>query len=286
MTAEAGHRAVAPLFDTAVTTGIDSDNPAGGAHRLARPTVGGQWTALTGRTLRILARYGELVLAVIVPIVFGLSFYLPLKFVMQLGGLDYAQYLMPIIVLQSMAFAAISAAQSAAQESASGLTQRMQTMPVAAGVPLLARMTACSVRSVISVVASIVFGYAIGFRFSAGVAQALLFCAMALVISAVLCFGADAIGSLSKSPEATAQALTLPQLVLGMLSTGFVPEEDFPDWIQPFVRNQPISQFSQAMRAMTEDGVTWPVLMPSVLWLVGLGAVCIPAAVWANTRRG
>lgn len=257
-----------------------------GAHRSAEPKSVSQWAALTGRALRILARYGELVLAVLVPVVFGLSFYLPLKFVMQLGGLDYAQYLMPIIVLQSMAFAAISAAQTAAQESTSGLAQRLQTMPVGTGVPLLARMTACSVRSAISVLASIGFGYAIGFRFSAGFGQAALFCVSALLISAVLCFGADAIGCLSKSPEATAQALTLPQLVLGMLSTGFVPETDFPEWIRPFVRNQPISQFSEAMRAMTDTGVTWQILMPSVLWLAGLAVVCIPMAVWASTRRG
>lgn len=257
-----------------------------GAHRSVEPTAGAQWSTLTGRALRILARYGELVLAVIVPVVFGLSFYLPLEFVMQLGGLDYAQYLMPIIVLQSMAFAAISAAQTSAHESTTGLTQRMQTMPVAVGVPLLARMTACSVRSVISVLASIGFGYVIGFRFSAGIGQALLFCVSALLISAVLCFGADAIGSLSKSPEATAQALTLPQLILGMLSTGFVPEKDFPEWIRPFVRNQPISQFSDAMRAMTDTGATWQALVPSLLWLAGLAVVCIPMAVWASTRRG
>ena len=72
------------------------------------------------------------VVAVIAPFVFGLGFYLPLKFVMQLQGIDYAQFLMPIIVLQSMAFTAISAAQLAASEASTGLMARMQTMPVVA----------------------------------------------------------------------------------------------------------------------------------------------------------
>jgi len=233
-----------------------------------------------------MARYGELVIAVIAPFIFGLSFYLPLKFVMQVQGIDYAQFLMPIIVLQSMAFTAISAAQIAAQESTAGLTARLQTMPVAAAVPLLSRMTASMARSTISVAAAIGFGYLIGFRFSAGFGQAVLFCATALVVSLVLCLGADAIGSLSSSPEATSQALTLPQLILGMLSCGFVPEEGFPEWIRPFVRNQPISQFSFAMRDMAQDGVTWEVFRPSLFWIVGLLAICLPAAVWASTRRG
>lgn len=232
-----------------------------------------------------MGRYGELALAILAPVVFGLSFYLPLKFVMQVRGIDYAQFLMPIIVLQSMAFAAITAAQIAAQESATGLTARLQTMPVASAVPLAARMSGRLVRSIVSLVAAVGFGYAIGFRFSAGLGQALLFCTTAIAVALVLCLGADAIGSLSKSPEATAQVLTLPQLILGMLSCGFVPVEGFPEWIRPFVRNQPISQFSIAMRDMAEGGVTWEVLMPSVLWITGLGVGCAALAVWANTRR-
>ncbi|MEE2032185.1 ABC transporter permease [Rhodococcus chondri] len=257
-----------------------------GTHRRAEPSAVNQWSALTSRTLRTMARSGEFVLAVLAPFVFGLGFYLPLKFVMQLQGIDYAQFLMPIIVLQSMAFTAISAAQLAAQEAATGLTTRLQTMPVFAVVPMMSRMASSLVRSVLSLIAAIGFGYLIGFRFSAGLGQAALFGATALVVSLVLCLGADAIGSLSKSPEATSQALTLPQLILGMLSCGFVPEEGFPEWIRPFVRNQPISQFSFAMRDMAQDGVTWEVFFPTLLWLIGLSLVCVPLAVWANTRRG
>jgi len=256
-----------------------------GAHRRITPSSVDQWWVLTTRSLRTMARYGELFLAVLAPFVFGLGFYLPLEFVMQLQGIDYAQFLMPIIVLQSMAFTAISAAQLASQEATTGLTSRLQTMPVASAAPLASRMTASMLRSVISLVAAIGFGYLIGFRFSAGFEQAMLFCATALVISLLLCLGADAIGSLSRSPEATAQALTLPQLILGMLSCGFVPEEGFPEWIRPFVRNQPISQFSFAMRDMAQDGVTWEVFRPSLFWMIGLAVICIPGAVWAATRR-
>lgn len=275
--------------DPAVPDG--SPRPAqGGApgaeHRRVVPAAPTQWWVLTTRSLHAMARTGELVVAVIAPVVFGLGFYLPLKFVMQLQGIDYAQFLMPIIVLQSMAFTAISAAQLAASEASTGLMARMQTMPVVAGMPLLARLAAGTVRSVISLIAAIGFGYAIGFRFSAGIGQAALFCATALAISVVLCLGADAIGSLSKSPEATSQALTLPQLILGMLSCGFVPESGFPEWIRPFVRNQPISQFSFAMRDMAQDGVTWEVFRPSLFWMLGLAVVCVPAALWATTRRG
>ncbi|UDF23013.1 ABC transporter permease [Rhodococcus qingshengii] len=256
-----------------------------GRHRRPNPSAIMQWWVLTGRTLRAMIRRYELVIAVIAPLIFTVGFYLPLKFVMQLQGIDYAQFLMPIIVLQAMAFTSISAAQMSAREKITGFSSRMQTMPVYGPVPLLSRMSSGFVRSVVSLTAALVYGHAIGFRFTEGVGQAALFCGLALVFSTCLSLGADAIGSLSKSPQATSQALTLPQLILGMLSCGFVPETGFPEWIRPFVRNQPVSQFSFAMRDLAHGGVTSHTMFPVVMWSLGLLVVCAPLAYWASTRR-
>lgn len=149
----------------------------------------------------------------------------------------------------------------------------------------MSRQSSGFVRSTVSLAAALTFGHLIGFRFSAGVGQAALFCAIALAFSTCLSFAGDAIGSLSKSPQATSQALTLPQLILGMLSCGFAPETGFPEWIRPFVRNQPVSQFSFAMRDLAQGGVTWNVLFPVVAWTVGLIVFFAPLAFWASMRR-
>ncbi|QIS07179.1 antibiotic transporter [Nocardia brasiliensis] len=244
-----------------------------------------QWRALTGRIVRTMATKGELVVAVITPLVFTLGFYLPLRLVMRYQGIDYAQYVMPIIVLQTMAFTMMSNAQLSAFEALTGLTTRMQTMPIGMLVPLSARIAAGLVRSVTSLVAALLFGYLIGFRFVAGFGQAALFCAFSLAIGTTLALGADALGSLTKSPESLSQALTLPTLIFGMLSCGFVPEDKFPEWIRGFVRNQPISQFSFALRDMAADGVTWQVLWVPLVWVSGLALVFIPLAIWASVRR-
>lgn len=125
-----------------------------GSHRRPDPNGFQQWLALTGRSLKTMVKTGELAVAVIAPLIFTVGFYLPLRFVMKLQGVDYAQFLMPIIVLQAMAFTAISASQVASVESLLGLTTRLKTMPVAGPVPLLSRMTRALVRSVITLVAA------------------------------------------------------------------------------------------------------------------------------------
>ncbi|AFT98788.1 antibiotic transporter [Nocardia brasiliensis] len=244
-----------------------------------------QWRALTGRIVRTMATKGELIVAVVTPLVFTLGFYLPLRFVMKFHGIDYAQYVMPIIVLQTMAFTMMSNAQLSAFEALTGLSTRMQTMPIGMLVPLSARIAAGLVRSVTSLAAAILFGYLIGFRFVAGFGQAVLFCAFSLAVGTTLALGADALGSLTKSPESLSQALTLPTLIFGMLSCGFVPEGQFPEWIRGFVRNQPVSQFSFALRDMAADGVTWQVLWVPLVWVSGLALVFTPLAIWASVRR-
>ncbi|GAB3207156.1 ABC transporter permease [Nocardia tengchongensis] len=251
----------------------------------ARPNSFAQWRALTGRVVWVMFTKGEMLIAVIVPLVFTLGFYLPLRYVMKFQGIDYAQFVMPIIVLQTMSFTMMSNAQLAAFEAMTGLNTRMQTMPIGKMVPLVSRLSAGFVRSVVSLIAALVWGHLIGFHFVAGWGQAALFCAFSLAVGTVLAIGADGLGSLTKSPESLSQALTLPTLIFGMLSCGFVPETGFPVWVRPFVRNQPISQFSFALRDMAQHGVTWNVLWVPLVWLGCMLVGFLPLAVWASVRR-
>lgn len=257
-----------------------------GKHRRPELSPVGQWLALTGRNVRGMWTTGQLFIAVLAPAIFTIGFYLPLRFVMKFQGIDYAQFVMAIIVLQAMAFTAISAAGKAALEAVNGMDARFQTMPIFSGVPLASRMSASFVHCVVSLIAALIYGHIIGFRFSGGLVNVTAFIGMSLAFAMTLSLAGDLIGTLSKSPEVTSQALTLPQLILGMFSAGFIPVEQFPEWSQAFVRNQPISQFAISMRAIADGTATLHLITPAILWSVGLFAVIAPLTVWANVRRG
>ncbi|WP_328390789.1 ABC transporter permease [Nocardia sp. NBC_00416] len=244
-----------------------------------------QWRALTGRIVWTMATKGELIAAILTPLVFTVGFYLPLRYVMQFQGIDYAQFVMPIVVLQTMAFTMMSNAQLAAFEALTGFSTRLQTMPIGLLVPLASRIAAGLVRSVVSLTAALIYGHLIGFEFTAGWGQTVGFCAFAIAVGTFLAIGADGLGSLTKSPESLSQALTLPTLIFGMMSCGFVPETGFPEWVRPFVRNQPITQWAYTLRDMAGDGVTWEVLRVGLLWLFAAAAVFTPFAIWASVRR-
>jgi ABC-2 type transport system permease protein len=253
-----------------------------------------QWWVLTVRTITPTLRNGELLTQAFASITFAVGFYLPLKDLMTpfiQGMSSYAQYLSPLIVLQAIAFAAISAAFRAATDSVRGINRRFNSMPIAPLTPLAARMSASMYRCLVALVISLICGHVIGFRFHGGLAHTVGFCVLALLIGAALSLLGDLIGAANENPEATMPIMMVPQLVFGLLSVGLQPVERFPEWIQPFVRNQPASQFVYALRALAGDStpaagpVTWSVIGPTLAWIFGLLVVLIPLHARVATRR-
>ena len=259
----------------------------------APPNALSQAWVLMRRLIAPALRNGEIWTAVASPVVFTIGFYIPLVGVMTFlgaGSSGYGQFLMPMIVLQGVAFSAIAAAFRSATDAVQGINRRFSAMPIADWVPVAARMGANLFRCTLTVISATICGHLIGFRFHLSAWHTVGFLALTMTIGFVLSLGADVIGSLTRSPEATSQALILPQMVFGMLSTGFAPSDQFPSWIAPFVRNQPVSQMTFLMRALAGDtsvgaGPTWAMAMPALLWLGAGTIVFIPLAVKLSSRR-
>jgi len=244
-----------------------------------RPTTSTvqQWWVLTVRLITPTLRNGEVLTQVAASIMFTVGFYIPLKQIMGVfaqGMSSYGQYLMPLIALQAIAFAGVSAAFRSATDSVQGINRRFKAMPIPPLTPLAARMSASIYRCCIALVASLVCGHVIGFRFYGGVAHAVGFCLVVLAIGAALSLFGDLIGAVTQNPEATTPILLIPQLILGLLSVGVQPVERFPKWIQGFVRDQPTSQDVYALRALAGDStpaagaVSWSVIGPMLLWVL------------------
>ncbi|MCM6778747.1 antibiotic transporter [Nocardia sp. CDC159] len=260
----------------------------------ATPATAQQWWVLTTRLITPSVRTGEVLASVLAPAAFTASFYIPLDRVMSFSGTgfsSYAQFMMPIVVLQAAAFTAISAAFRAATDAVSGLDRRFGAMPIAPLVPIAARMSGNVFRLLIALAAALACGHVIGFRFRLDTAHTLGFLLFALLIGIAFTLGADAIGTAARSPEAITQALVLPPLIFGMLSTGLAPASQFPHWVQPFVRNQPVSQFAIGLRALAGDTkgnageVSWALMGPPLLWLLALLGAGLFFTVRLSRRR-
>ena len=259
-----------------------------------KPSAVQQWWVLTVRVIKPTLRNGELLTQVAASAMFTVGLYIPFKHMMGVlaqGASSYAQYLMPLIALQAIAFAAVSAAFRSATDSVQGINRRFKAMPITPLIPLAGRMSASMYRCCIALVVALACGHVIGFRFYGGVSHAVGFCLLALLIGAALALLGDMTGTASENPEATMPIMILPQLIFGWLSVGIQPVERFPGWIQGFVRDQPISQFVYALRALAGDStpaagaVTWSVIGPALLWVTPYIAAAIALHAWVSMRR-
>lgn len=239
-----------------------------------------QWWVLTVRGLTKVLRNGEFVLALVSPLLLAACFYLPLRKLVADIGFDYAQFLMPIIMLQSMSFVASSAALRSAIDGQEGVHERFRVLPMPALIPLLARTATNATLLLVAVVCGLAVCWSIGWRplpveegYGAGWAGALIAVCVVALVGMLLALCADGVGLLASSPEATGQLIGFPTLILGMLSTGFIPLAAFPDWIHGFVKNQPISQIVLVMNRAQEGTLTWDAVAPTCYWCLGLAAL-------------
>lgn len=252
------------------------------------PSAIRQWWVLTARLIAPTLRNGEVAVGIAVTMAVTASLYIPLNRLMagpDLQMSSYAQFLMPLIVLQAISFASISTAFRAATDSVQGINVRFQSLPLPVLAPLAARITASVYRCALGLVVALGCGYAIGFRFYRGALYAAVFCLLALITGLALAMLGDTLGTKSRDPAATAQWLLLPQLIFGFLSIGIQPLQRFPEWIRPIVDNQPISRIVDALRVLagdsggTQTAVSWSVLGPALAWLGGIMALTIPWAI-------
>jgi ABC-2 type transport system permease protein len=225
---------------------------------------------LTERSLMSAARDGGLIMEILTPIALLAGFTAALHGLVETGGLSYAQYLLPAVVVQSVMFAALVTADRTARDHLSGLGVRLATLPIAAAVPVTARMIATLIRGALALSVAMIAGYAFGFRITGGPGYALAFVLIALLLCLGVALGADALGSSTNSYQATSQLLLVPQLLLLMLSTGIAPEQTFPGWLRPWVRDQPVSQVAETLRGLATGHVVGGNLTASMAWCVGM----------------
>lgn len=229
--------------------------------------------ALTERSLRAGARDGEMIFEIFAPIAYLGGFSVALSGLVDTGSITYSQYLVPAVVVQAMVFVGLITADRTVRDHQTRFGTQMRTLPIAAITPVTARMAATLARGTLALSVAMIAGFVFGFRMTGGLYFAIVFVLVALLLCLAVALGADALGSSMDSLQGASYVLFVPQLLLFMLSTGIAPEATFPEWLRPFVRNQPVSQVAEALRGLGSGHLVAHSLWASLAWCFGMIAV-------------
>ncbi|MBD2000320.1 ABC transporter permease [Leptolyngbya sp. FACHB-541] len=218
------------------------------------------------RNLIRLSRQPAVITGVLVfPIVFLTAFLLAFERSMSAQNIDYIQYLVPIITLQAMFFTAMNSASNLAGDIDTGMLQRCRAMPISRAAVLGGLLIAYLVRAIVTIAILLPVAYLYGFRFQAGVLSAIGYILLTLFFTTVAVTGYSLLALGLKKPDLVQSLVIVPYAPFLLLSSGFSPAENFPNWLQPFVIAQPVSHIAAALRALASGE---PLLLP-LLWSIG-----------------
>ncbi|WP_062516709.1 ABC transporter permease [Demequina gelatinilytica] len=240
---------------------------------------------LTGRSLRHIPRSPDTIITtVLMPIAFLLLFVYVLGGAIDAGAEPYATYLLPGILVITIASSVSYTAFRLFMDLQGGIFERFHSMPIARPAVLWAHVLTSLVATLVSLAVVVLAALAMGFRSSAGpvawlaVAGVLAFLTLALTWLAIL-------PGLTATSVEGASAFAYPLILLPFVSSAFVPTDTMPGPVRWFAENQPVTAVVDSVRALLAGEPVGTDLGAALAWIAGILAVAYVLAKAAYRRR-
>jgi ABC-2 type transport system permease protein len=236
---------------------------------------------LARRNLARIPRQPDLLIAyTIQPVMFVLLFVYVFGGAIQTPGFDYVDFLMPGIIVQSLAFGGFVTALGLAEDVKKGLIDRFRSLPMSRGAVLAGRTLSDIVLNCVSLIVLFAVGFLAGFNFidATGfeIVAGLFLC---LFLGYAFSWIFALIGLFSSSPE-TANAIGFTAIFpLTFASSIFVPVESMPDGLRQVAEANPFTTISDAVRSLWLGTEAHTDVWMSFVWCAALTLIFAPLAI-------
>jgi ABC-2 type transport system permease protein len=230
----------------------------------------GDAAVLTGRSLRHITRsLDTIITTTIMPIAFMLLFVYVFGGAINSGSDSYVIYLLPGILLITIATGVSYTAFRLFLDMKSGIFERFQSMPIARSTVLWAHVLTSLVANLVSIVVVVLVALLMGFRSSAGVLAWLEVAGILTLFTLALTWMAVIPGLTAKSADG-ASAFSYPLILLPFISSAFVPTTTMPGPVRAFAENQPVTSIVNAIRNLFAGQPVGSDIWIALAWCVGL----------------
>ena len=235
-----------------------------------RYAISDTWVLAKRSFLRI-PRAPDLLLSFTVqPIMFVLLFAYVFGGAIETPGYSYIDFLMPGIIVQTMAFGGFITALGLSEDLKKGLIDRFRSLPMSRAAVLAGRTLSDVVTNTLSVTVLLSTGVVAGFSFHAGVLDVLAGIGVLLLFGYAFSWVFAFIGLTSSSPEAAQSLGFIIIFPLTFVSSAFVPVESMPGALQAFAEVNPFTIVVNAMRALFLGAPAGNSIWGAVLWSIGI----------------
>jgi ABC-2 type transport system permease protein len=241
--------------------------------------------ALTGRSLRHIMRSPDTIITTtVMPIAFLLMFVYVFGGAIDTGSVPYIDYLLPGILLITIASSIAYTAFRIFMDMTSGIFERFQSMPIARSSVLWAHVLTSLVASTISVVVVVLVALIMGFRSGAGLLAWLAIAGILLVFTLALTWLAVIAGLSAKTVDG-ASAFSYPLIFLPFVSSAFVLTATMPGPVKAFAENQPVTPIVDTIRDLYSQQPVDSGIWVALAWCLGILVVAYVLAMAAYRRK-
>jgi ABC transporter DrrB family efflux protein len=245
---------------------------------------------ITRRNLVKVKRVPDLIVAAtLAPIMFVLLFRYVFGSAIPIPGIDYAEFLLPGILAQTIVFGSTITGMSIADDMQKGLIDRFRSLPMARSAVLVGRTVADLGLNTISMVVMAVTGLLVGWQVRSSLLEAIGGFALLLLFGYAMSWVMATVGLLVRTPEVVQNASFIVIFPMTFIANTFVPTNNFPPFLKTVADWNPVSSVVQASRELfgntapiLETSDAWSLQHPvlyTLLWVVGLVAVFVPLSV-------
>jgi len=235
---------------------------------------------LASRNLKRIPRQPDLLIAYTVqPVMFVLLFVFVFGGAIVTPGFDYVDFLMPGIIVQSIAFGGFVTALGLSEDVQKGLIDRFRSLPMSRSAVLAGRTFSDIPLNLLSLFVLLAVGILAGFNFDSDIAKVLLGVVLLLFFGYAFSWIFALVGLYSSSPE-TANSIGFTAIFpLTFASSAFVPVASMPDGLKQFAEVNPITTVVDAVRHLWLSTPAHSDVWMSFVWCVVLIAIFAPLAV-------
>jgi ABC-2 type transport system permease protein len=242
-------------------------------------------TALLGRSMRHITRSLDTIITVaIMPIALMLLFVYVFGGAIDTGSVDYVNYLLPGILLITIAMGISYTAFRLFTDMQSGIFERFQSMPIARSSVLWAHVLTSVVSCLISLAIVVLVALLMGFRSSAGVLAWLAVAGILVLFTSAVTWLAVIAGLSAKTVDG-AGAFAYPLIFLPFISSAFVPTDTMPGPVRAFAENQPVTSIVNTIRDLFAQQPVSTDIWLALAWCVGLLGVAYALAMATYHRK-
>lgn len=198
---------------------------------------------------------------------------------------SYLPIIIPGILVQTIITTSVVTGVQLREDMDKGVFDRFKSLPIARIAPLAGALMADTIRYAIATVLTFTMGIIMGLRPEGGllgvVAGGLLVIAFAWCMSWIFAF----FGVIARTASSVQGISLIILFPLTFLSNAFVPVNTLPNWLQTFVKINPVSHLITAIRDLVNHGAIHADFWYTIVGALAIVIIFAPLTVRAYMRK-